>query len=140
MKTTNADCTASNSLARMRLAVIALLCACFLALSPAVATVALAETSAAVSATTASTATVNDSAHNMWRLYNPYSGEHLYTEDPNEAIKLVGIGWRWEGIAWVAPTTGDAVYRLYNPFNSDHHYTTSAGERDELVKLGWRDE
>lgn len=74
----------------------------------------------------------------MYRLYNPYSGEHLYTKDLKEQIALVKLGWHDEGVAWLTPTSGDPIYRLYNPYSSDHHYTMDAKERDSLVKLGWK--
>ena len=74
----------------------------------------------------------------MWRLYNPNSGEHFYTANMTEAKKVAAAGWSWEGVAWVAPTSGDPVYRLYNPNAGDHHYTMSAGERDLLIKRGWK--
>ena len=76
----------------------------------------------------------------MYRLYNPNSGEHFYTASTNERDGLTVLGWRYEGVGWQAPVKGDAVYRLYNPNAGDHHYTLSAKERDGLVVLGWRDE
>lgn len=78
-----------------------------------------------------------DSYQNMYRMYNPSSGEHFYTADLNEAKYIASVGWRWEGIGWVAPVQGDEVYRLYNPNAGDHHYTTSAFERDYLKSVGW---
>ena len=77
------------------------------------------------------------SSYNMYRLYNPYSGEHFYTSSLKEAKAVATAGWRWEGVGWVAPGSGDEVYRLYNPYVGDHHYTVSQGERDDLVLLGW---
>ena len=74
----------------------------------------------------------------MWRLYNPNSGEHFYTANLGEAKIVCKAGWSWEGVGWMAPSSGDPVYRLYNPNAGDHHYTLSAGERDVLVSLGWR--
>ncbi|MBQ9057966.1 MAG: carbohydrate-binding domain-containing protein [Atopobiaceae bacterium] len=75
----------------------------------------------------------------MYRLYNPNSGEHFYTSNTTEKNQLVKLGWRDEGIGWIAPTKSNTpVYRLYNPNAGDHHYTTSAGEKNALVKLGWR--
>ncbi len=78
----------------------------------------------------------------MHRVYNPNSYEHFYTADDNEFANLVSLGWRDEGIGWMAPETSDVpVYRLYNPNNGgDHHYTRDAAERDTLVRVGWRDE
>ncbi len=75
---------------------------------------------------------------NMYRLYNPWSGEHFYTGSLDEARAVVGAGWQWEAVGWVAPDQGDPVFRLYNPYVGDHHYTLAAEERDALVALGWR--
>ena len=75
----------------------------------------------------------------MQRLYNPNSGEHFYTANTNERDHLVQVGWRYEGVGWVAPAKSSTpVYRLYNPNAGDHHYTMSATERDWLVRKGWR--
>ena len=76
----------------------------------------------------------------MYRMYNPNSGEHFYTASTGEANNLIKLTWRYEGIGWYAPETGDPVYRVYNPNAGDHHYTTSKGEKDSLVKNGWKDE
>ena len=77
----------------------------------------------------------------MYRLYNPNSGEHFYTASAGERDNLKKVGWRYEGIAWNAPSiSGTPVYRLYNPNGGDHHYTTSSSERQYLIKVGWRDE
>lgn len=75
----------------------------------------------------------------MQRLYNPYTGEHFYTESVAEAYALVAVGWGYEGIGWTAPASGAPVYRLFNSYaaGGDHHYTTSAIERDALVAEGW---
>ena len=79
--------------------------------------------------------------HDMYRLYNPYSGEHFYTASAYERDVLVGLGWHDEGVGWIAPdTSGIPVFRLYNSYAGDHHYTVSAFERDHLVELGWTDE
>lgn len=75
----------------------------------------------------------------MYRVYNPNSGEHFYTAHAAEKDNLVNVGWTYEGIGWIAPAYSSApVYRLYS--GTDHHYTKDAGERDELVRLGWSDE
>ena len=78
-----------------------------------------------------------DSYVSMYRLYNPYSGEHLYTESASERDNLVSLGWNYEGLGWNAPTSGSEVYRLYNPYSSDHHYTMSRDEYNSLVSVGW---
>ena len=81
---------------------------------------------------------VESAGVDMYRLYNPNSGEHFYTSDDSECIEVAASGWRIEGVGWVAPETSSApVYRLYNPNAGDHHYTLDKAERDFLVKLGW---
>lgn len=73
-----------------------------------------------------------------YRLYNPNSSEHFYTQDLNERNYLRKVGWSDEGVGWIAGKTGDPVYRLYNAANGDHHYTVDAHERDQLSRYyGW---
>ena len=74
----------------------------------------------------------------MYRLYNPNSGEHFYTSTVAERDHLVNVGWNYEGISWKAPVFGNPVYRLYNSNVGDHHYTLNSGERDHLVSVGWQ--
>ena len=73
----------------------------------------------------------------MQRLYNPNSGEHFYTASMGERDHLVSVGWKYEGVGWTAPSSGDPVYRLYNSNAGDHHYTKSVAERNMLVSVGW---
>lgn len=88
----------------------------------------------------ASSASASVGRITIFRLYNPYSGEHFYTSNGSERAHLISLGWNNEGIGWVAPSSGAAVYRLYNPYSGDHHFTTSSSERDILVNLGWTSE
>lgn len=94
----------------------------------------------------ASEATVSDNkavveTRNMFRFYNPNSGEHFYTASKKEGLYLRNHGWTYEGIGWVAPKKSNSpVYRLYNPNAGDHHYTRSTKERNYLLKQGWKDE
>ena len=76
----------------------------------------------------------------MHRLYNPNSGEHFYTADSAEKAHLVKVGWKYEGVGWLAPKRHNAspVYRVYNPNAGDHHYTLDANEMFALVDLGWK--
>lgn len=75
----------------------------------------------------------------MYRIYNPNSGEHFYTSDKVEKDHLVSLGWKYEGIGWKAPTVSNyPVYRLYNANGGEHHYTMNAAEKNNLVKLGWK--
>lgn len=75
----------------------------------------------------------------IYRLYNPNSGEHFYTSNYNERVNLVKIGWKNEGIGWVSPQKSSTpVHRLYNPNTGDHHYTTDENEKNSLTNIGWR--
>ena len=74
----------------------------------------------------------------MYRLYNPNSGEHFYTGNPLERLNLINLGWNDEGVGWRAPVSSNTpVYRLYNQYGGEHHYTTSMAERDSLIAAGW---
>lgn len=75
----------------------------------------------------------------MYRVYNPNSGEHFYTSNKAEKDHLVNLGWKYEGIGWKAPTVSNyPVYRLYNANGGEHHYTMNVAEKNSLVKLGWK--
>ena len=76
----------------------------------------------------------------MYRLYNQWTGEHLFTASATERDDLDKIGWDYEGVAWTAPGVGDPVYRLYNPYTGDHHYTMKADEYEALGDAGWSQE
>ncbi len=74
----------------------------------------------------------------MFRLYNPYTLEHLLTADAAERDLLVSTGWSLDGVAWDSPNAGDHVYRLYNPYDDWHTYSMNQEEIDMLVPLGWK--
>ena len=78
----------------------------------------------------------------VYRAYNPYNGEHLYTTNYQEFKVITKNGWDDEGIAFMSESKekGQAVYRVYNPNSGLHHYTTNANEKNALVSLGWNDE
>lgn len=77
----------------------------------------------------------------VYRLYNRWNGEHLYTTSTTERTRLVKLKWRDEGVGWTAPATSKLpVFRLYNKWAGDHHYTMSPAEVKTLVAAGWRDE
>lgn len=81
---------------------------------------------------------VTDGTVKTYRVYNPNSGEHFYTQNLDEKDGLVKLGWRYEGVAWNAPDLSNTeIFRLYNPNAGEHFYTTNANERDSLVKAGW---
>lgn len=73
------------------------------------------------------------------RVYNPSTGEHLFTTNPAERVQLISIGWINELCEWDTLAKSNApIYRLCNPNNDDHHYTTNSAEKNMLVQLGWR--
>lgn len=74
----------------------------------------------------------------LYRLYNPYTQEHLLTTNATERDQLVNVGWSYDGIAWNAPASGNEVYRLYNPYDDFHFYTKSMEEVNALTPLGWQ--
>lgn len=74
---------------------------------------------------------------NMYRLYLPLTHEHFYTSDENEKNTLIQRGWHYEGVGWIAPTSGTPVYRLYNSTVKDHLYTSSKNEKNVLKSRGW---
>ncbi|GHU61678.1 hypothetical protein FACS189418_1730 [Clostridia bacterium] len=76
----------------------------------------------------------------VFRVYNPNSGEHLYTTNQTEYKHLSQIGWQGENIAWYGSVDGSLVYRLYNRHSGEHFYTMNRLEADQLVKSGWKDE
>lgn len=82
----------------------------------------------------------------MYRVYNPNSGEHFYTSNKAEKDHLVNLGWKYEGIGWFSADPNDSnsvpLLREYNPnaFSNNHNYTTNSKEHNWLVGLGWKDE
>lgn len=78
-------------------------------------------------------------AAQLYRAYNPNTGEHLYTANASEIPFVVKAGWRNEGNAWEAPSSGTPVYRVFNPNNGgDHHYSMNMNEINNLKSKGWR--
>lgn len=80
---------------------------------------------------------------NMYRLYNPNSGEHFYTASEGERDSVIAAGWSYEGIGWYSdPNQSVPLYRQYNPnmFANNHNYTTNKSENDYLVSIGWQAE
>jgi N-acetylmuramoyl-L-alanine amidase CwlA len=76
--------------------------------------------------------------NSIYRLYCKTNGDHLLTEDYNEANKLQKqSNWNYEGVSWIAPTKGEKVYRVYNPNSGLHHYCLEE-EKAGLIKAGWK--
>lgn len=105
------------------------------AVSVSFGTVAVLGTSAKAHAAT------TDAKNYIYRVYNPNSGEHLYTPSEFEEKTLINFGWKDEGMSWAVPADNNFerpfVTRLYNPNAGDHHYTDSNAEVTNLMKLGW---
>lgn len=77
----------------------------------------------------------------MYRVYNPHTHEHLYTQDVGERDKLLASGWNDEGHGWTAPAISSyKVYRVFNPNSGEHHYTMDQNEYDTLISYGWTGE
>ena len=60
---------------------------------------------AAVAAALAAPATALAGGATLYRLYNPYDGQHLLTEDAGEYASLQPLGWRGEGVSFYAAHT-----------------------------------
>jgi len=82
--------------------------------------------------------TIKAVPNGVYRLYNSHSSMHFFTANKGEADSLARGGWKYEGIGWKAPTSGDKVYRLYNSSDGDHLYTASVIEKEALEKIGWK--
>jgi glucose/arabinose dehydrogenase len=81
-----------------------------------------------------------------YRLYNPFTRDHLYTTDANEYATLPQCcGWQPEGAIYrllQGPGTRGGVaaiplYRLYQPTSQLHHWTPDRNEYDTLPAFGY---
>ena len=84
-----------------------------------------------------------DLMSDIYRLYNPNTGEQFYTIYDGERTSLVQAGWSDEGIGWKSPATGFSntpVYRVYSRSTGDHHYTMDEEEKNHLIAVGWTNE
>ena len=74
----------------------------------------------------------------MYRMYNPNTGEHFYTGSIEERDNLISVGWQYEGVGFTFPlTTGKPVHRLFQPSTGEHLYTMDEAEKDKLMAEGW---
>ena len=78
----------------------------------------------------------------VYRLYNPNTGEHFYTKNPEERDALSSMGWNYESeqtTKTIASSEEGAapVYRVYNPYTGLHHYTCDKSEALWLKDMGW---
>ena len=74
----------------------------------------------------------------VFRLYNKWSHDHLFTLGKAETLNLADKGWTYEGVNWVTPSSGtEGVYRLYNTYTGEHLYTQSKDDAEYLGSHGW---
>lgn len=73
----------------------------------------------------------------IFRMYARGSMHH-FTPSVKEKDALIHLGWKYEGVAWEAPVSGDPVFCIYNARNGDHLLTTNGHERDKLIRWGLR--
>ena len=76
------------------------------------------------------------------RFYNQTNGAHFHTSSTAEKDNIIahfGLQYRYEGIAYEAPSSGDiALYRFFNRDKNSHFYTASKSEADFLTgKTEW---
>ncbi|MEE8758946.1 MAG: GH25 family lysozyme [Bifidobacterium sp.] len=76
----------------------------------------------------------------VYRVYNPNTGEHFFTTNQYEYTSLAAVGWSPEGVAWIAPSSGQPVYRLYSSSQGFHLYTVNGNEYTMLTQYGWKQE
>lgn len=76
--------------------------------------------------------------HDVYRAYNPNSGDHLYTMSKEEFDGVVNVGWKNEGVAYLAYDWSTMpIYRAYNPNSGEHMFTTSKEEYFALYEAQW---
>ena len=84
---------------------------------------------------------VTASVLSFYRLYDPGTGECLYTADESRKNACVKKGWQLERICSRQPAKGTkAVYSLYNPNTEEHFFTAENDEIKTLTGLGWVNE
>jgi hypothetical protein len=80
-------------------------------------------------------------AADVYRLFNPQTGDHLYTINKEEADAATRGGYRAEGVvgeAYSGKREGtEAVERFYNPYTGAHILSTDPKEQQTLGSLGY---
>lgn len=85
----------------------------------------------------AGTSAIASSAVELYRLFNPKTGEHLYTVDANEKAVLVENGWNDEGVRTVASSEDTPVYRMYHAGTKEHLFVATESEKEAMLANGW---
>ena len=70
----------------------------------------------------------------VYRLYNPNTGDHLFTANFAEAQNVANAGWTYEGVGWQSPAEGEEVYRLYQGNVHDYVFKKDVSK---LESEGW---
>ena len=81
--------------------------------------------------------TIETVTNGVYRLYNPNSGQHLFTADHSEAESLANSGWSFEGVPFRSGS-GEPVWRLYNKFSGAHMLTADGTEGMDMAVAGWQ--
>lgn len=83
-----------------------------------------------------------DQSQAIFRLYNVWTGEHLFSGNFDEIQMLLKTGfWKTEGVAWKAPSVSPwPVYRVMDPITLEHFYTCDENEYQTLQMRGFQGE
>lgn len=84
-----------------------------------------------------------EQVEDVLRYRNPRNNDYIFTISVAEGNNLSRMGWKYEGVAFVAATKiydHIPVFRLYNRSSDTHFYTADPGERNSLIRSGWKDE
>ena len=87
-----------------------------------------------------------DSSNYVYRMWNPYITDHLYTTDRNEYNSgAINCGYGKEGKIGTLFITNDVgavpLYRMWNPYITDHLYTTNYEEYNSgAIRCGYAKE
>lgn len=78
-----------------------------------------------------------DTNTELFRLRNPSTGRHYYTQNSIERNGLINIGWTYEkveGYIFNTQVPGTVpVYRLYNQLSGTHLFTEASSVRDAIL-------
>ena len=73
----------------------------------------------------------------LYRIFNPATGEHIYTYDANEVANATqNLGWTLDGTVSGTTAGTKPVYRLMDLIHGVHIYSTDDNEVQTLVAAG----
>ncbi len=73
----------------------------------------------------------------LYRIFNPATGEHIFTEDANEVANATqNLGWTLDGEVSGTSAGTKPVYRLMDLVHGVHIYSTDKNEVETLVDAG----